>query len=105
MARLKTHHLAALAITSAGLFGAGVPAQAQLQNMLLQGVQAPGAGVNVGTDSMVKGTIQYTNSAGANDSFSVGTSTNISSNASASSTSDYNVSADANFAITNLTSL
>ena len=97
MARLKTHHLAALAIASAGLFGLGAPAQAQLQNMLLQGVQAPGAGVNVGTDSMVKGTIQYTNSAGAHDSFSVGTSTSISSNASASSTSDYDVSADASF--------
>jgi len=50
---------------------------------------------------MVKGTIQYTNSAGSNDSFSVGTNTNISSNASASSTSDYSVSADANFAMGN----
>lgn len=99
MARLKTHHLAALAIASAGLIGA--PAQAQLQNMLLQGIQAPGAGINIGTSSMTRGTIQYTNSAGASDSFSVGTNTNISSNASASSTSDYSVSSDANFAMGN----
>lgn len=99
MARLKTHHLAALAIASAGLIGA--PAQAQLQNMLLQGIQAPGAGINIGTQSMTRGTIQYTNSAGASDSFSVGTNTNISSNASASSTSDYSVSSDANFAMGN----
>ena len=101
MRRTRTSLVAALAVTGAAtLFGAP-SSEAQLQNMLLQGIQAPGAGINVGSDSMVKGTIQYTNSAGSNDAFSVGTSTNISSNASASSTSDYAVSADANFAMGN----
>lgn len=99
MAKIRKRFLATLVLASAGLVVA--PAQAQLQNMLLQGIQAPGAGINVGTASMVKGTIQYTNSAGSNDAFAVGTSTNISSNASASSTSDYAVSADANFAMGN----
>ena len=99
MRRTRTSLVAALTVTgAAALFGAP-SSQAQLQNMLLQGIQAPGAGINVGTQSMVKGTIQYTNSAGSNDAFSVGTSTNISSNASASSTSDYSVTADANFAM------
>ena len=90
----------ASAVLAASTFGS-TPAKAQLQNMLLQGIQAPGAGINVGTDAMVKGTLQYTNSAGSNDSFSVGTSTSISSNASASSTSDYAVTSDANFAMGN----
>lgn len=99
MLNLKSLSLSALAIAGAGAFG--VASQAQLQNMLLQGIQAPGAGINVGTDAMVKGTLQYTNSAGSNDSFSVGTSTSINSNASASSTSDYSVTSDANFAMGN----
>ena len=101
MRKTRTRLVAALAVTGAAALLGAPSSQAQLQNMLLQGIQAPGAGINVGTDTMVKGTIQYTNSAGSNDAFAVGTSTNISSNASASSTSDYSVESDANFAMGN----
>ncbi len=86
----------ASAFLAAGTIGA-TSAKAQLTNMLQSGIQRPTAGINIGTTTMEKGTIQYTNSAGNNDAFSVGTSTAINANASASSTSDYSVSSTASF--------
>ena len=86
----------ASAALAAGTLGA-TSAKAQLTNMLQSGVQRPTAGVTIGQTTMAKGTIQYTNSAGTNDSFSVGTSTSIAANASASSTSDYSVTSVASF--------
>merc|ERR1711939_725210 len=81
----------ASAVLAAGTIGA-TSAKAQLTNMLQSGIQRPTAGINIGTTTMEKGTIQYTNSAGNNDAFSVGTAT-----ASASSTSDYQVTSTASF--------
>ena len=86
----------ASAALAAGTLGA-TSAKAQLTNMLQSGVQRPTAGITIGQTTMAKGTIQYTNSAGTNDSFSVGTSTSIAANASASSTSDYSVTSIASF--------
>jgi len=86
----------ASAALAAGSLGA-TSAKAQLTNMLQSGVQRPTAGVTIGQTTMAKGTISYTNSAGTNDSFSVGTSTSIAANASASSTSDYSVTSVASF--------
>merc|ERR1711939_9751 len=86
----------ASAALAAGSLGA-TSAKAQLTNMLQSGIQRPTAGVTIGQTTMAKGTIQYTNSAGTNDNFSVGTSTSIAANASASSTSDYSVTSVASF--------
>ena len=86
----------ASAVLAAGTIGA-TSAKAQLTNMLQSGIQRPTAGINIGTTTMQKGTIQYTNSAGNNDAFSVGTSTAINASASASSTSDYQVTSTASF--------
>ena len=86
----------ASAVLAAGTIGA-TSAKAQLTNMLQSGIQRPTAGINIGTTTMEKGTIQYTNSAGNNDAFSVGTSTAINASASASSTSDYQVTSTASF--------
>ena len=86
----------ASAALAAGSLGAP-SAKAQLTSMLQSGIQRPTAGITIGQTTMAKGTIQYTNSAGTNDSFSVGTSTSIAANASASSTSDYSVTAVASF--------
>jgi hypothetical protein len=86
----------ASAALAAGSLGA-TSAKAQLTNMLQSGIQRPTAGITIGQTTMAKGTIQYTNSAGTNDSFSVGTSTSIAANASASSTSDYSVTSVASF--------
>ena len=89
--------VAVLAATSAiGL--AATPAEAQTAGIDLSiGVQAPT--LNVGSSAVEAGTLQYTNSGGMSDSFSVGTSTNIGANASASSTPDYSVTSNANFGI------
>ena len=72
-------------------------AQAQTADLSTLGVAAPTA--NVGTDTLSKGTLQYNNSLGAADAFSVGTNTSISASASASSTSDYGVTSTANFGL------
>ena len=61
------------------------------------GVQAPT--VSIGTTAVEAGTLQYSNSGGSSDAFSVGTSTSISASASASSTPDYAVESTANFGI------
>ena len=72
-------------------------AQAQSVDLSTLGITAPGA--DVGTSVLEKGTIQYNNSIGAADAFSVGTNTSISASASASSTSDYGVTSTANFGL------
>ena len=75
----------------------GTSAKAQLTPLLQSGIQRPSAGVDIGTSTMAKGTITYSNSAGSSDNFSVGTTTAINANASASSTSDYQVTSTASF--------
>jgi len=55
--------------------------------------------LNVGTDVVSKGTVQYSNSVGSNDAFSVGANTNIGANVNASSTPDYAVTSNANFGV------
>ena len=54
---------------------------------------------DVGTDTVSKGTVSYSNSIGSADSFSVGALTNIGATASATSTPDYNVTSSATFGI------
>jgi hypothetical protein len=73
---------------------AGTPGGINLSSM---GVQAPG--LDIGTEAVKAGTLQYSNSGGTSDAFSVGTSTSISASASASSTPDYDVTSNANFGI------
>ena len=55
--------------------------------------------LNVGTDVVNKGTVQYSNSVGSNDSFSVGANTNIGASVNASSTPDYAVNSNATFGV------
>jgi hypothetical protein len=86
----------ASAVLAASTLGA-TSAKAQLTTLLQSGIQRPNAGVDIGTNTMAKGTITYSNSAGASDNFSVGTTTAINANASASSTSDYQVTSTASF--------
>lgn len=97
---LKT--VAALsAVASMGL--ATIPVNAQTAgtpggiDLSVMGVQAPG--LDVGTSEVKAGTLQYSNSGGTSDAFSVGTSTSVSASASASSTPDYNVTSNANFGV------
>jgi hypothetical protein len=73
---------------------AGTPGGIDLSIM---GVQAPS--LEVGTSEVKAGTLQYSNSGGTSDAFSVGTSTSVSASASASSTPDYNVTSQANFGV------
>lgn len=55
--------------------------------------------LDVGTSTVEKGTVQYSNSIGSSDSFNVGASTSVGASANASSTFDYNVKSNANFGI------
>jgi hypothetical protein len=55
--------------------------------------------LDVGKTEVKKGTVQYSNSVGSNDSFSVGANTNIGANVNASSTPDYNVTSNATFGV------
>ena len=64
---------------------------------LTPGVVAPT--LDVGTGQVSKGTLQYSNSVGTNDSFSVGASTVVGASVNASSTPDYNVTSNANFGV------
>ena len=64
---------------------------------LSEGMLAPT--FDVGTDSVSKGTVSYSNSIGSADSFSVGALTNIGATASATSTPDYNVTSSATFGV------
>jgi hypothetical protein len=97
--------MAAIAATTAaaGMGLATLPVNAETAgtpggiNLSTMGVQAPG--LDVGTSAVTAGTLQYSNSGGTSDAFSVGTSTSISASASASSTPDYNVTSNANFGV------
>jgi hypothetical protein len=97
--------MAAIAATTAaaGMGLATLPVNAETPgtpggiNLSTMGVQAPG--LDVGTSAVTAGTLQYSNSGGTSDAFSVGTSTSISASASASSTPDYNVTSNANFGV------
>ena len=64
---------------------------------LTKGMKAPG--MDVGTDTVQKATVSYSNSIGSNDSFSVGALTNIGATASATSTPDYDVMSKSTFGI------
>lgn len=76
--------------TGSGSTTAAVPA-------LSAGMIAPT--LDVGTETVLKGTVQYSNSVGSNDSFSVGANTNIGANVNASSTPDYSVTSNATFGV------
>lgn len=100
---LKT--IAALS-AAAGMGLATIPVNAQTAptpgtpggiDLSVMGVQAPS--LDVGTSEVKAGTLQYSNSGGTSDAFSVGTSTSVSASASASSTPDYNVTSQANFGV------
>jgi len=64
---------------------------------LTPGMLAPT--VDVGSAVVNKGTVQYSNSVGSSDAFSVGAMTNVGSSVSASSTPDYDVTSKAVFGI------
>ena len=64
---------------------------------LTEGMAAPK--IDVGSKKVRKGTVSYSNSIGASDSFSVGAVTNMGASVSASSTPDYKVKSSATFGI------
>ncbi len=64
---------------------------------LTPGMAAPT--IDVGSSEVSKGTVQYSNSVGTNDAFSVGASTVVGANVNASSTPDYDVNSTANFGV------
>jgi len=68
-----------------------------VSNALGAGMLAPTA--KVGVEDIKKGTIQFSNSLGSSDAFSVGTTSSISASANASSTPDYAVNSSATFGI------
>lgn len=78
--------------------GLCLPASAQMQGIIAPGTLIPG-------QSLSKGTITYSNQTGTRDSFSVGMSTNMGANVSASSTADYNSSGTALFGLTGTSNL
>ena len=91
---------AAVLLTATTALGAlATPARAQVTGIDLStmGIKAPT--LDVGTTAVQAGTVQYSNSGGSSDAFSVGTSTSISASASASSTPDYSVNSKANFGV------
>ena len=88
--------LVAAVTATASLGVLALPARAQV-DLSMMGVQAPT--LNIGTDSVTAGTLQYSNSGGSSDAFSVGTSTSINASASASSTPDYSVNSKSNFGV------
>ena len=55
--------------------------------------------IDVGSTAVEKGTVQYSNSVGSSDAFSVGAMTNVGANVNASSTPDYDVTSKAVFGI------
>ena len=95
------HSLQLLAITAMGgiVFGDVHPASAT--PALTPGMSAPT--LDVGTGAVQKGTVQYSNSIGTSDTFSVGAMTNVGASANASSTPDYNVTSKATFGISGST--
>lgn len=96
--------LLALAAGSALSLGAAPSVFAEPLGGTTASVPALSAGMiaptlDIGTDTVSKGTVQYSNSVGSNDSFSVGASTNIGANVNASSTPDYSVNSTATFGV------
>ena len=89
--------VAGFAITGVAPAIATTPGDTSGPAELTQGMLAPT--LNVGTDSVTKATVQYSNSIGSSDSFQVGATTNVGASANASSTFDYNVESNANFGI------
>lgn len=77
--------------------GSGNSYSSTRASALSTGMDAPN--IDVGSSTVLKGTVQYTNSTGTSDAFSVGTSTSINASVSASSTPDYSVNSVANFGI------
>ena len=69
----------------------------QTTSALSTGLTAPT--IDVGKDTVSKGTVQYSNSTGTSDAFNVGTLSSISASVSASSTPDYNVQSTASFGV------
>jgi hypothetical protein len=90
--------MAAIAATTS-VSVVALPARAQVTGIDLStmGISAPT--LDVGSAEVMSGTLQYSNSGGAADAFSVGTSTSISASASASSTPDYDVTSTASFGV------
>ena len=64
---------------------------------LSTGMAAPK--IDVGSSTVEKGTVQYSNSTGTSDAFNVGTLSSVGASVSASSTPDYNVSSTATFGL------
>jgi hypothetical protein len=96
--------LLAVGIGSGLAIGAVAPVSANTAGSTTASVPALSAGmvaptISVGTDEVKKGTVQYSNSVGSNDAFSVGAMTNVGSSVSASSTPDYDVTSKAVFGI------
>jgi hypothetical protein len=89
--------VAGFAITGVAPAIATTPGATSGPAELTQGMKAPT--MDVGTDSVTKATVQYSNSIGSSDSFQVGATTNVGASANASSTFDYNVESNANFGI------
>tara|TARA_B100000482_G_scaffold75586_1_gene53519 strand:- start:257 stop:1192 length:936 start_codon:yes stop_codon:yes gene_type:complete len=71
--------------------------QTTTTSALSTGMTAPG--IDVGKETVLKGTVQYSNSTGTSDAFNVGTLSSIGASVSASSTPDYNVTSTANFGL------
>jgi hypothetical protein len=90
--------MAAIAATTS-VSVVALPARAQVTGIDLSSMGIAAPTLDVGTTTVEAGTLQYSNSGGAADAFSVGTSTSISASASASSTPDYDVNSTATFGI------
>jgi len=83
--------------TSTYTDGQGNTSTFQTTSALSTGLTAPT--IDVGKDTVSKGTVQYSNSTGTSDAFNVGTLSSISASVSASSTPDYNVQSTASFGV------
>ena len=98
------HRFSFSAVCSAGLILGG-PLSALSQTTgttsvvpdLSPGMVAPT--LDVGSADVSKGTLQYSNSVGTNDAFSVGASTIVGASVNASSTPDYDVTSNAKFGV------
>ena len=100
--KINARALAAAALSTGFVVAPASPVFANdAPSALASGMAAPI--VTVGSSAVEKGTVQYSNSTGTSDSFSVGTSTMINAAVSASSTPDYDVTSTANFGVTGST--
>jgi hypothetical protein len=101
--KLNSRLLAVMAASSLSL-GIAPAVVADSDNSTTAGVPDLTAGmaaptIDVGTGDVSKGTVQYSNSIGSNDAFSVGAMTNIGASVNASSTPDYSVNSMATFGV------